>query len=101
MKLVAIKNFANVKTLDLDPKDHDLEHPLHIHKGCRFAVGKSEVFKELNETDKGTVTQLFSSGSAVVDCDANKEIIAKIDGEVKAEEKAAKAITAKPAAAAA
>jgi hypothetical protein len=98
MKLVAIKNFTNVKSLDLDPKDAGLQHPLHIHKGCRFAVGKSEVFKELNETDKGIVTQLFSSGSAVVDCDANKEIVARIDSEVKLEERASKATAVKAAA---
>lgn len=86
MKLVAIKNFANVPSLGLDPEEHNLIHKDHVHKGCRFAVGRSEVFKELNETQKSTVTQLVTSGSAVVDCKDNAEIIARIDKEVKAEE---------------
>jgi hypothetical protein len=83
MKLVALKDFANVKRLGLDAKEAGLTHELHVHKGLRFAIGKTEVFKELSEEQKGVVTELLTSGSAVVDNKDNADIIARIDTEVK------------------
>lgn len=91
MKFVAIKDFANVKALGLDKADHKLAHENHVHKGTRFAVGKTEIFKDLREDDKTLVAQLIASRSAIVDCDANKPLIEKVDTEVKAEAKAAEA----------
>jgi hypothetical protein len=100
MKLVAIKNFSNVKRLGLDPKEHKLQHDGHVHKGLRFSVGKTEVFKELSEDQKGIVSELIASGSVVVDSPDNKDIITRIDDEVKADAEVARKIAAKAAPAA-
>lgn len=101
MKLVAIKNLANVKRLGLDAKENKLQHPGHIHKGLRFAVGKTEVFKELTEEQKGVVSELISSGSVVVDNKDNADIVSRIDDEVKVEARTAEVLEKKASAPAA
>jgi hypothetical protein len=95
MKLVALKSFSNVKRLGLDPKEIKLQHDGHVHKGLRFTVGKSEVFKELDENQKGIVSELVAAGAAVVDCKDNEDIIKRIDDEVKTDEAVAKKLAAK------
>jgi len=85
MKLIAKKDFANVKSLGLK----DLKIPTHIPKGTRFSVGTTEIWDDLTEAEKRTVAQLVTSKSVVEDNDANKAVVAKIDAEVKAEAVAA------------
>ena len=95
MKLVAKKDFANVGSLALEASKHNLKHPMHVHKGVRFAVGTTEIFDDLKQAEKVVVAQLISSKSAVIDNDANKALVAKIDAEAAAEVKAEQAASAK------
>jgi hypothetical protein len=97
MKLVAIKDFANVKALDLDANELKLANANHIPKGLRFSIGKTEVFKELNESQKEVVSKLVASASVVVDCKDNADIVSRIDDEVKSSAKVDAAIAKKSA----
>jgi ABC-type branched-subunit amino acid transport system ATPase component len=89
MKLVAIKDFANVKPLGLTiPETADgFVHANHVHTGFRFTIGKSEVFDDLTVPEQVTVAQLIRSKSAIIENDKNKELIAKVDAQVKAQKK--------------
>lgn len=88
MKLVAKKDFANVPSLAIKlewyVKGADGK-PLknHIYKGARFSIGTSEIFDELDETDKNKVAQLMASNSVMVASD--KPAVDKIDAEVAAD----------------
>jgi|SRR5208283_3422939 len=94
MKLVAKKDFANVKALGLtvDKKNDGFVHENVVHKGYRFAIGKPDIFDDLTENDKVIIVRLVSQAQvAVFDDDKNKAAVAKIDAEVKAENAAATA----------
>ena len=97
MKLVAIKDFANVKPLGMiiDSKSDGFVHANHVHTGYRFAVGKSDIFEDLTVPEQEIVAQLVRSKSAIIENDKNKELIAKVDAGVKAQKKLDEA--AKPA----
>lgn len=91
MKIVAKKDFANVKQIGLtvNSKSDGFVHANHIHKGYRFEIGKGEIYEDLTENDKGIITRLvYQAQVAVLDNDKNKAIIAKIDAEVKAQAEA-------------
>jgi hypothetical protein len=102
MKLVAIRDFANVRALGLtvDPKSSGFKHTNHVHKGYRFEIGKGDIFNDLPTPDRTVISQLIVSKAALIDNDANKPLIAKVDAEVKAQAAADVAADAKVQAAA-
>ena len=94
MKLVAAKDFANVKALGLtvDPKSDGFLHEGHVQKGYRFNIGNTEIYDDLTENEKGIITRLvYQSKVAVIDRKGNEAVIAKIDREVRAAAAVAKA----------
>lgn len=63
MKLIALRDFTNVKGLGLKVKDQ--QHDNHIHEGAEFEIGTSATLKELEEADPAkarTVAQLIYAG---------------------------------------
>ena len=99
MKLIAKKDFINVPSLGvvLTEETPGFVNSNHIHTGHRFEIGRSEKFKELKQDEQDLITRLISSESVVVDNDANKTIIAKIDAEAKAAEAKTKVASNRPA----
>jgi len=99
MKLVAKKDFFNVKnlSLNLDPKDTGKIDKFHVPKGFRFTIGTATVFKDLTQDQKVLVSQLMLSQCTVIDDEKSSESqsdIAKIDAEVAAEKAAAEKVKA-------
>ena len=96
MKLVAKKDFANVKSLGItvDKVSAGFKHEGIIHKGYRFAIGTGEFYTDLNTTEQEAAGTLIKHGLAAIDNKENADngVIPAIDKEVKAEaEIAAKA----------
>ena len=87
MKLIATRDFANVKPLGLDAVALKLAHENHIPKGTRFSVGSTEIFNDLRAAEKVTVAQLVTSKSAIIVNAENAALVAKIETEVAAEAK--------------
>ena len=98
MKLIAIRDLANVKPLGLDAAVLKLAHENHIPKGTEFNIGRTEVFGDLTASEKVIVAQLNASKSAIVVNAANDALVKKIKDEVAAETKLKKAIEDKAAA---
>jgi len=96
MKLVAAKHLHNSKSLraKLDEKDPLFVDQLHLHKGARFSVGEAESLDDLSKEQREGVLVLVNYGLAVRDIEKNKDAIATIDKEAKAEAAAAKAADA-------
>lgn len=96
MKLVAAKNLHNSKVLraKLDEKDPLFVDQAHLHKGARFSVGENENLDDLSKEQREGVLVLVNYGLAIRDIDKNKDAIANIDKEAKAEAAAAKAADA-------
>lgn len=91
MKLIALKDFARVQSLE----DVKIENSLHgkiIHKGAEFEIGTAKTIKELAVADRLIVAQLMVSGSAGDATD--KELVKAVKEDVaidkKREENAAK-----------
>lgn len=87
MKLVASKDFFNSKRLGITVSgaDKHFRHESHVHKGYRFSIGTTEIYKDFGAQDQEDVGTLLKHGCAVMDNDENKHVIAKIDAEAKAE----------------
>lgn len=101
MKLVAIKDFANVRALGLTiPEETEgFKHGGHVHKGHRFTIGTTEIYDDLKAVEKENVGQLLHARCAIFDDKDNAKLIAKLDAEVAKERAAAKKLAeAKPAA---
>lgn len=101
MKLVAIKDFANVRALGLTiPEGEEgFKHAGHVHKGYRFSIGSTEIYDDLKAIEKENVGQLLHARCAILDDKDNAKVIAKLDAEVAKERAAAKKLAeAKPAA---
>jgi hypothetical protein len=103
MKLVAQRDFFNAKGIGVKPDQLKaggmFRHENHVHKGCRFTIGASDVYKDLSNDEQYAVGTLISRGMAVMDTTGQKEdvngpIIAKIDAEAKAEYEAHKSALA-------
>ncbi len=101
MKLVAIKDFANVRALGLTVPEtaEGFKHAGHVHKGHRFAIGTTEIYDDLKAVEKENVGQLLHARCAILDDKDNEKLIAKLDAEVAKERAAAKKLAeAKPTA---
>ena len=96
MKLVAAKNLHNSKTLraKLDEKDPLFVDQAHLHKGARFSIGETESLDDLSKEQREGVLVLVNYGLVLRDIEKNKDAIATIDKEAKAEAAAAKAADA-------
>lgn len=82
MNLIATSDFRN-PDLQLIEADSELINPLHIHKGARFSIGESKPFDKLNAAQKRLIVELNAAGRIVED--TQKELVARIDAEVKQE----------------
>jgi hypothetical protein len=90
MKLIALKDFRNVPSLELEIKD--ALHPSHIHKGATFEIGKAAALKDCSKTDQQLIAQLIVSSSVGDATDENvvKAVKAEVDADEKREKAAAK-----------
>lgn len=108
MKLVAQRDIYNSKpfnvkvspTLPDGKADPLFQHEQHIHKGARFTIGQSDVYKDLSAGPNGEqfiVGTLIKYGIAVLDIEDNVKngVIPKIDREAKQELEARKKASAK------
>lgn len=91
MKLIALKDFRNVPALSLEIKD--ALHPLHVHKGATFELGKGDTLKDCSKPDQELLAHLNLAGCIG---DANDEAVVKavkaeVAADKKREEAAAKA----------
>jgi hypothetical protein len=86
MKFVAIRDLANVPSIGItvDPKSPGFKHPKHIHKGYRFTFGSTDIFDDLPQSEKLTVSQLLVSKGVVIDdgSAASNAAIAKVEAEI-------------------
>jgi hypothetical protein len=105
MKLIAAKDFFNAKTIGVTPEvlkaDGRFRHENHVHKGCRFSIGKGDVYKDLSADEQYAAGTLISRGMAVIDVSGTeaatpawKATVEKIDADAKAEYEAHKAALA-------
>lgn len=83
MKLVAARDFANVKPLSIKQEPGPLRG--HIAKGTRFEIGTAEKSEDLEPSDKEKVLRLYYA-KCIVEASDTKSV-AKIDAEVVLEKK--------------
>ena len=86
MKLIALREFRNVgRKIKIDNAQHDD----HVHKGATFEIGAGDEIAKLASPDKELAAQLIYAGFAGDATDA--KIVKRVQAEVAAEEKKAKA----------
>ena len=84
MNLIAASDFRNPDP-QLIEAESELLHEMHIHKGCRFSIGKNLPLEKLSQSQKNLVATLNREGRIV--SDTQKDLVARIDAEVEHEKK--------------
>lgn len=106
MKLIAIRDFANVPSLQVGKGSDgkfpvEFPHENHVPKGYKFSIGTGETIEGLKASDKETIAALLGSKAVIIDNEANSKKVAavlkeaaqeKADAKIKSEAPAAKSL---------